>query len=141
VSRDNARNGPKITVSIDGVETTRRIDDVSVVVKLPGGREVQFSFDEDGICRQVLEAQEAKPRLQKWEDYGAFFVPLEERELAAVSWCPADVTDLTEGMSTEEGLEFLTRNASRIQEAMLDRGFEVVEQLLVADGRSLKDEK
>lgn len=140
MARDNERNGLKITVCINGVETEtpHPVDDVSVVVKLPDGREVHFSFDEDGTCRQVLQDDDDKPRPQKWEDYDAYFLPLEERELASVSWCPSDVTDLTEGMSTEEALAFLTRNATRIQEAMIDSGLEVIGQLLRVDGHSVK---
>lgn len=49
---------------------------------------------------------------------------------AEVAWSVSDVQDLKPEWTNEQAIDFLSRNESDIQEAMIQRGWNAIEDLL-----------
>ena len=63
---------------------------------------------------------------------------MKTKRYANVSWTPDDVLTLFD-ISREEAEDWLIQNEQHIQEALVQRGWDVLEELGVSDGLPLSD--
>lgn len=57
---------------------------------------------------------------------------------ATVTWTVADVQSLAPSLSNEKAAEWLHDNQERISELLIQRGWEVIQDLLLIDGIPLE---
>lgn len=64
---------------------------------------------------------------------------MEKKQFATIFWTAEDISSMRPNLSEEEADQFLSHNAKHIENAMVEAGWQVIEDLLKEKENTIKD--